>query len=46
MVIIMNYIFWFKKKNLKKKFDVLMMKIVIIYYVLFLSGYVYINVEV
>lgn len=46
MVIIMNYIFWFKKKNFEEKFDVLMMKIVIIYYVLFLSGYVYINVEV
>lgn len=45
MVIIMNYIFWFKKK-IEEKFDVLMMKIVIIYYVLFLSGYVYINVEV
>lgn len=41
----MNYIFWFKKK-FEEKFDVLMMKIVIIYYVLFLSGYVYINVEV
>lgn len=46
MVIIMNYIFWFKKKIFEEKFDVLMMKIVIIYYVLFLSGYVYINVEV
>lgn len=46
MVIIMNYIFWFKKNFFEEKFDVLMMKIVIIYYVLFLSGYVYINVEV